>query len=45
VVPDTETPAHPQRSGHRWVDLVLAASAMLVSIVSLAIAIRHGQTM
>jgi len=45
VVPETEVHASHARSGHRWVDLVLAGSAMLVSIVSLAIAIRHGQTM
>ena len=45
MVPETEMHAGHHRSGHRRVDLVLAASAMLVSIVSLAIAIRHGQTM
>jgi len=45
VVPETEVHANHHRSGHRWVDLVLAASAMVVSIVSVVIAIRHGHTM
>jgi len=45
VVPETELHQSHHQSGHRWVDLTLAASAMVVSIVSVAIAIRHGQTM
>jgi len=37
--------AHPHGTGHRWLDLSLAASAMCVSLVSLVVAIHHGRTM
>lgn len=33
----------PRRTGHRWVDLVLAGSAILISVISLGIAISHGR--
>ena len=36
---------HPHATGHRWLDILLAASAMLVSIVSLVVAVNHGRTM
>jgi len=41
---DVETP-EPHKTGHRWVDFVIAGSALLVSVVSLVVAIGHGQTM
>jgi hypothetical protein len=37
--------AHPGHSGHRWLDIVLAVSAMFVSVVSLFGAVEHGRTM
>jgi hypothetical protein len=37
--------AHPGHSGHRWLDIVLAVSAMFVSVVSLFVAVEHGRTM
>jgi hypothetical protein len=36
---------HPGHSGHRWLDMVLAVSAMFVSVVSLFVAVEHGRTM
>ena len=36
---------HPAHTGHRWLDVVLALSAMFVSVVSLVVAIEHGRTM
>ncbi|HEY2048836.1 MAG TPA: hypothetical protein VGH03_05810 [Caulobacteraceae bacterium] len=41
---DVETP-EPHKTGHRWVDFVIAGSALLVSVVSLVVAIGHGETM
>lgn len=49
----TEPPIHvrpegvepePHKTGNRWVDLVLAGSAILISVVSLLIAVAHGRT-
>lgn len=37
--------AHPGHSGHRWLDIVLAVSAMFVSVISLFVAVEHGRTM
>lgn len=42
---DVETHAHHHHTGHRWVDLTVAFSALFVSLVSVAIAIHHGHTM
>ena len=36
---------HPHKTGHNWVDLVVAVSALFVSVVSLGIGILHGRTM
>jgi hypothetical protein len=36
---------HPAHTGHRWLDIALALSAMFVSVVSLVVAIEHGRTM
>jgi hypothetical protein len=43
--PDHETPHVAHSTGHRWLDLTLALSAMFVSIVSLAVAVQHGKAM
>jgi hypothetical protein len=36
---------HAAHTGHRWLDIVLALSAMFVSLISLVVAIEHGRTM
>jgi hypothetical protein len=36
--------AHPRHTGHRWLDMALALSAIFISAVSLAVAIEHGRT-
>ena len=41
---DVETP-EPRRTGHRWVDFTIAGSALMVSVISLAVAIGHGRIM
>ena len=43
--PDHETPHVAHGTGRRWLDLTLALSAMFVSIVSLAVAVHHGNAM
>jgi len=40
-----ESHAHHHRTGRPWVDLTLAVSAMLVSVISLVVSIGHGRTM
>lgn len=37
--------AEPRKIGHRWLDLILAGSAILISVISLIVAIEHGHTM
>jgi hypothetical protein len=37
--------SHSHKTGHRWVDMVVAFSALFVSVVSLGVAIVHGRTM
>lgn len=36
---------HHHKTGHRWLDLLLPLSALLISIVSIAIALHHGKVM
>ncbi len=36
--------AHPRHVGHRWLDLILALTAVFISAVSLYVAIEHGET-
>ena len=43
--PDHEAPHAAHNTGSRWLDLTLALSAMFVSIVSLALAVHHGDAM
>lgn len=42
-------PEHPHeevhRTGHRWIDLSAAGCALIVSVTSLFVAIRHGHSM
>src|SRR5215472_12251422 len=45
MTPEHETAHVAHSTGRRWLDLTLALSAMFVSIVSLAIAIHHGDAM
>lgn len=42
---ETHVGHHGHKSGHRWVDLVVAFSALFISVVSLGVAILHGRTM
>jgi len=42
--PEVET-HHHHHTGHRWLDIILALSAMVVSVVSLFVAVHHGKTM
>ena len=43
--PEHETPHAAHSTGRRWLDLTLALSAMFVSLVSLAVAVHHGNAM
>jgi hypothetical protein len=36
---------HPHKTGHQWVDMTVAFSALFISVVSLGVAILHGRTM
>ena len=36
---------HHQHTGHRWLDITLAVSAVFISLVSLFLAIQHGRVM
>jgi len=36
---------HGHKAGHKWLDMVVAFSALFISVVSLGIAILHGRTM
>jgi hypothetical protein len=42
---DAHSESHTHRTGHKWVDMVVAFSALFISLVSLAVAILHGRTM
>jgi len=45
MTPEHETQHLAHGTGRRWLDLTLALSAMFVSIVSLAVAVHHGNAM
>lgn len=36
---------HHGHTGHRWLDILLGVCAMVVSVVSLFVALHHGETM
>lgn len=38
-------PVHAHATGHRWFDYAIGATALLVSVVSLYVALHHGRTM
>ena len=40
-----ESPEHHHHTGHRWVDFTIAGAALLVSVISMTVAILHGRTM
>jgi hypothetical protein len=42
---ETHAHAHGHKTGHNWVDMTVAFSALFVSVVSLGVAIMHGRTM
>jgi hypothetical protein len=42
---ETHGESHAHKTGHKWVDMVVAFSALFISVVSLGIAILHGRTM
>jgi hypothetical protein len=37
--------SHGHRTGIPWLDLILAGSAIFISVVSLIVSIHHGRTM
>jgi hypothetical protein len=45
MMPDTESTNEPHKSGHRLTDMVVSVSAIFISLCSLALALRHGETM
>jgi len=40
-----EVHAHPKHTGHRFFDFVVSGAALLVSAISLWVAVHHGETM
>jgi len=42
---ETHVAHHGHKTGHNWVDMVVAFSALFISVVSLGVAILHGHTM
>jgi hypothetical protein len=42
---ETHAESHAHKTGHKWVDMTVAFSALFISVVSLGIAILHGRTM
>lgn len=36
---------HPKHTGRRWVDMIVAFSALGVSVLSIFVAVHHGETM
>ena len=37
--------AHPPKVGHKLIDMIVAGTAILISIISLFVAVSHGRTM
>ena len=42
---EAQTESHAHKTGHKWLDMTVAFSALFLSVVSLAVAILHGRTM
>jgi len=45
MTPEPEVHHHSHKTGHRWVDFAVPLSALAVSVISLAVAVHHGNTM
>ena len=45
VTPESEIAPEARKTGHRWVDLSAAVCALVISLTSLWVAVRHGHTM
>jgi hypothetical protein len=45
MTPESHTHAELHHTGHRWLDISVAACAIVVSVTSLVVAIMHGRTM
>jgi hypothetical protein len=39
------TELHPRKVGHKFIDMVVAGTAILISVISLFVAVSHGRTM
>ena len=42
---ETHAESHAHKTGHKWVDMTVAFSALFISVVSLGLAMLHGRTM
>jgi len=42
---ETHSAHHAHKTGHKWVDMTVALSALFISLVSLGVAMLHGHTM
>lgn len=45
VDPGSDTEHHHHHTGHRWLDIILAVSAVIISLVSMFLALQHGRVM
>ena len=45
VVEDELHGHHHHGTGIKWLDVILASSAILISVVSLIVSVNHGRTM
>lgn len=36
---------HPRKVGHKFIDIIVAGAAILISVISLVVAVGHGRTM
>jgi hypothetical protein len=45
MIPDEHEHAHAHKTGIPWLDLIIAGSAILISVVSLMVSIHHGKVM
>jgi len=42
---EEESHSHPHHTGRPWLDLIVAGSAIFISVISLIVSIEHGRTM